>query len=213
MQISSVIVQPVPVNVVDNFTTLRSGNPAMLPLAAAHTAATLALFVESGAVGLIRTFNRRINGWWRVNHLSSQTVGDVAAPQLSPRRHASTLVFVGIERITVTLPHLVMAHAHFSGSNGAFAVLASPSDNTAAPLVFRGAVLLDALEVHQAIALSGMFSAATIDRALAIKFGWGHVNSISSRQVYIKAIGNGMAVPVIAWIGRRIQEVEKNAKC
>lgn len=71
----------------------------------------------------------------------------------------------------------------------------------------------DAFVVHQAVAMACVFPAAISNRAAAILFNIHAPNikrvKVSRKEKSYKALGNSFAVPVINWLGRRIELVDQ----
>ena len=213
MQVRSLVVQWIPVNVVNNLAGLGFGNFAVLPLPAVSTApVSQAVRLQQCCVGSIASFCRCAFDWARLRHVSDRSDHPVAAAHMFAAGEGVDFLHVGIKRVAVTMPHLVVANAHFPSRNRSVAVFASPADCLASPCVIDGPVLFLPLVVHQAQSASGMPSSAAFYVADLIKF-WGcHINSlpfICFPKLYTryKALGNSMAVPVMRFIGQRIADV------
>jgi hypothetical protein len=202
MQITLDIVQWVAVNVVNDLAGLGVGDLPMLPVLAVgrlRASRPKSLCIEGLPVRLVALDRPRI---WRQGHSDFGRGADfVAAPHVFSRRQAINLFRVGVQRIAVSMPHLVVAHAHVSRRNWSVAVQARPANDLPAPSVFSSTVLLNSLVVHQAKAVSSVLPSASFNRAS------GHVGSLPN-YIDVKALGNSWAVPCAAWIGRRIEEVE-----
>lgn len=135
----------------------------------------------------------------RRNHL-------ISAPQVFPRWKATDFLFVGEQRIVVSMPHLIMTDTHIPRSYGAVAIKASATNHPPGPSILRSAVLPHALVVHQTESTRSVFTTATLNRTL--RHAYSFVNTLEHYTRY-KALGNSMAVPCMSWIGERIQAVHE----
>lgn len=207
MKIFSSVIQPVSINVMDDFSRLRSSNLAMLPLltvvpfCAGRPNSLSVKRLTVSAVCFFGACSSRL-GWsqFRIR-------GDfVTSPHVLSWRKTVNFFRVGVERITMSVPHLVVPHTHITSSNWSFAVKALTANNLAAPCVINRAVFFHALVVHQAKTMSGMFAAASFNAAkLHLKPPEIRLSTILTRY---KALGNSWAVNCARWIGERIEAVE-----
>lgn len=200
MQVRSLIVQPVAVNVVDDLAAFGSSNLTVFPLPTPDGARALSLCAKRRAVGAIRFFN-----FWgccrrREFHHPAVLHGDIPAPKLAAGRHRPFLFIVSVQRIAVVAAHLVVAHAKLLCGYRPIAMKAPTPNDLSSPSVLGGAVFTNPLVMHEAVAVRGMFSTATTNRA---RFHGGYPSTL------YKALGNSMAVPVMAWIGRQIDRAIK----
>lgn len=200
MQVFWRVIQPVAINVVDDLTRFRVGDLSVFPLL------SVVPFCPGGSDALrfscllmrpICLF-RRFIAWFGGRQKGCIANNFVSATHVFARRQAADLFLVGVERVTVELPHLVVPHAHFAGSDRSIAVGALPPNNFPAPFVFGCAVLLGAPVVHQAKVMCRMFSSAAINTAKSLVFA-GVVHSvkklvITSCIVRYKAMGNKRAI-------------------
>lgn len=204
MQISSLIVSIVAVNVMDYVARLRVNDLAMFPLSAAP------FFPVSQAerrkrlrVVPVTLFGRRARGLGgrkfcdRADHF-------ITATNMSTVRHCLALALVRIQRVAMLSRHLIVTIAHIQRDGRARAMQASSPDNLPSPSVFRRAVALDALVVHQAKAVCGVLSSTTVNRAKRHKRSRSWLSVYGIWQVFNQALGNSWAVPVVAWIAGRV---------
>jgi len=206
MQVASRIVQRVAVNVVDDLSRLGVRNLSVLPLAPRALATVSQTFgLKVRCVRAVCLFNGRQaradrlqrRGGWR-HHL-------VAAPLVFAGRQAIDFLAVREQGVTVAVPHLVVPNTELARRHRPVAVQAMAPDLFAAPSVFRAPVLLHALVVHEAKAVSCVLSTATFDGAK------NHVRDLQRNcldSIRYKALGNSWAVPCARWIGERIEAVE-----
>lgn len=206
MEIRGIVVGGIQVDVVNDFTLLRLCDFAVFPFAPRSLRAIpQSVVFNQSSVGPAALLNRWIYRWRgfcdRVRHGAYH---QVSAPFVRAAGQAVLLLFVRVKRIAVPVPHLIVPDTQFARRNGPVTVLAGAANDAAGPSVLRGTVPHLALVVHQAKPVGGVSSAASIDGAGAIGSLGCHAGSISR----YKALGNSMAVPVMAWIGRRIDLVE-----
>ena len=211
MKIFSSVIQPVSINVMDDFSRLRSSNLAMLPLLTVvpfFPRLPSSLSIKCLTVSAVCFFGACASrfGWsqFRIR-------GDfVTSPHVLPWRKTVNFLRVGVERITMSMPHLVVPHTHITSGNWSFAVEALTANNLAAPCVINRAVFFHALVVHQAKTVGGMFAATSLNAAkIHSKTPEVRLSRISSRY---KALGNSWAVPCARWIGERIDSAIGGAK-
>lgn len=191
MKVALGIVQPITVNVVDDLTGLGSRDLTMLPLSAASPASIAQLQIALLLLNAmpVRSFNAGICGdrrWYfscRSDHL-------VASSVMLARREAINLLLICEKSITMPTPHLVVAPAHLSGDHRPLTILTGATDNFSSPAIIWRTVLLHALVVHQTIAVSGVFSAASINAANSIFLGWCHLQTISQKIDIYKFLRN-----------------------
>jgi hypothetical protein len=204
MQILGNVVQLVPVNVVDDLTRLGPSDSAMLPLLTVVPFCPRlpsSLSIKCLTVSAVCFFGACASrfGWsqFRIR-------GDfVTSPHVLPWRKTVNFLRVGVERIAMSMPHLVVPHTHITSGNWSFAVEALTPNNLAAPCVINRAVFFHALVVHQAKTVGGMFAATSSNAAkIHSKTPEVMLSRILSRY---KALGNSWAAPVVRWIGERIQ--------
>lgn len=212
MQVKKIVVSRIKVNVMYDLAGFSASKFSMLPLAAAPFAAIAeTMRLDKGGVRPVCLFGGWINGWRRFGDFCDGRHHLVSTPFVFAARKALNLLGIYIKRVSMAMPHLIMASAHFSCGNGAITVFASAANYLSAPAIFRGSVLLNALIVHKAKTICGMLAAATINAARLILKRGSHCIPISlsfPKFYHDKALGNSMAVPVMAHIGRRIQLVE-----
>jgi len=201
MQILGNVVQLVPVNVVDDLSRLRSSNLAMLPLltvvpfCAGRPNSLSVKRLTVSAVCFFCACSSRL-GWsqFRIR-------GDfVTSPHVLSWRKTVNFFRVGVERITMSVPHLVVPHAQVARCDRAVAVEALSAHNLAAPAVLWASVSLHAFVVHQAQPVRCVLSTTTFDGANL----HGNPYLWIANCMYYKALGNSWAVPNVAWIGQRI---------
>lgn len=212
MQVAQVVVERVAVNVVDYLPRLCAGDlPVLLlstrSLAAVTEAVRRGSKLRAVPVGLL---NRGIRNH-RLGVLLDGGNHFVASSHVCARLQALNLLGIGVERIAMSVPHLVVPHAHLSGHHRPVAVLTGSADLFPAPSVVRRAVLLGALVVHQAQAVCSVFATASLNRADAVQGRGSHraTSQITSpNSITNKALGNSMAVNVMRVIGTRIAMVD-----
>ncbi len=191
----------------DYLPLLCPGNFSVNPFPPPSPTATLSLRVKSHTVRPISLFKSWIGCWFWKLKCRALGVGNISTPQLGANRHITDLLLVGVQRISMAAHHLVVPHAHFFCGNRAFTKLASPSNNPAAPFIFGRAMSLYALVVHKAKSIGGVLASAFFNRASSVCFVCSHSHNITNREQKYYVLGNSMAVPCIAWIGRRIEAV------
>jgi hypothetical protein len=134
---------------------------------------------------------------------------------MDARPGSGFLLLVRIQRVAVTLKHLVVAITQLLRDNRTLAVFARSTDDSPTPSVVRTTVPLDALVVHEAEVVSGVLAVAAGDGACSVEFRRSHSLSpipFPGRHYIIaryRALGNGIAVPCLRWIGERIELVER----
>lgn len=166
MQILAHVVEPIAINMMDDLTRRRARNFAVLPSFAVSPRGTRAgaqpLRVKCLPIWAVRSFRGGV-----CRHGICNRSGDdlVSTPHVLARRQSCNFPRIGVQRIAVPVPHLVVTHAHLAGDDGPPAVCALPPNHLPAPAVIRRAMPLDALVVHQAEAVRRMFSAAAINVA------------------------------------------------
>lgn len=155
MKIFSSVIQPVSINVMDDFSRLRSSNLAMLPLLTVVpfcAGCPNSLSVKRLTVSAVCFFGACSS---RLGWSQFRIRGDfVTSPHVLSWRKTVNFFRVGVERITMSVPHLVVPHTHITSSNWSFAVKALTANNLAAPRVINRAVFFHALVVHQAKTMS-----------------------------------------------------------
>src|SRR5262245_46801648 len=196
MQVRPDIVQRLAVDVVDDLAPFRAGDLSVLPIA---TRATRTVTQAARArVGMERTrspLNGRIARRSVVEGSRARRDHAVTAPRVDASGEAINLSMIGVQRVAVKPPHLVVPRAHLTRHHGSHAVAAGTPDDPATPAVIGAPVTLLALVVHQAQAVRRVASAAIRDRA-----------DTHGRFVPYQADGK-------SWISRRIaivHELEAN---
>lgn len=201
MQILGNVVQFVPVNVVDDLTRLGPSDSAMLPLLSVGTFRSVgaqALGVKRLSMCAVRPLSLGVCRDGRSNHGRRRNL--VAAPHVFAGRKARDLLCIGVKRVAVPMPHLVVPHAQVARCDRAVAVEALSAHNLAAPAVLWASVSLHAFVVHQAQPVRCVLSTTTFDGANL----HGNPYLWIANCMYYKALGNSWAVPVVRWIGERI---------
>lgn len=210
MQIKRIVVAGAQIDMVDDLARFGPGDFPVLPLAAASfTAVAEAVRFDESGVRPIRPFGGWIDDRCRFGNFSDRRHHSVSAPLMFAVRKTIDFLGVCVQGIAMTMPHLVMANAHFSRGNRAITVFASAANHLAAPAVLGRTVFLDSLVVHKAKAICSMFPTATINAANLVKNWRRHVIPVSlwlPKLYHDKALGNSMCVNVMAFIGRRIQQ-------
>ncbi len=204
MQVLQLIIQRVPINVVDDLTRFGVRNLAMLPLPAASLGAVAQSLGNKvrrvGSVGFL------CDGQLPANSLKGRGCGRyhlVSAAHVFARRKRFNLLGIGVQGVAVSVPHLVMPNAKFPGGDGPIAVQTCAANFLAAPLVFGRPMLFDSLVVHQTKAMGRMFSTAIFDSAK-----WHYLFPIGCTDFTTsKFLGNVNSVPNVRWIGQRIDAV------
>lgn len=214
MQVLYRVVGWVAVDVVDDVSAFSPRNLSMLPFApgALRSISKSARDVSFGMVSIMLRYG--CVGWCRSRCVCYWTDHDVASmPKVRAVFHAAFFLLVGVCWITVTVPHLVVPPAHFTGNGLALAVSARPPDCPPSPLVIWGSMLLHSLVVHEAKSIRGMFAAASFNAAFFVELVCWHASTFpdllacrvdGNAPGKYKALGNGFAVPVVSWIAGRI---------
>ena len=200
MKVAPVIVALVAINMMYVLSALGSSNNAVFKYPAAAVSPS-ALGVKRYTVRPVTLCRGRSGADIGVYKETSLGLCDISTPDLCAGFGTTDLLFVGIESIAVLPPHEVMTHAHFTRRNWPFAVLAIPAYLLASPSVFWGSVALDALVVHKAEPMSSVLLFTAFNRACF------HAPNVRKNSPKYKALGNSWAVPVVRYIGERIQEV------
>lgn len=200
MKVTPVIVALVAVNMVYVFSALGSSNNSVFKYPAAPVSPST-LCIKRYTVRPVTLCCGRSSSDIGEYKVTTNGLGYVTAPKLRPWLHSSSLATVCKECITVLPPHLVVTHTHFTSGNRAFAVLAIPSDLLSSPSVLSGSVALDTLVVHKAEPVSSVLLFTAFNRACF------HAPNVRKNGPRYKALGNSWAVPVVTWIGRRIELV------
>ncbi len=215
MQVSNAVIRGIPIDVMDDLSRLRPGDLPVLPLPAAPLRSVAQPHPPPRSrVTAVRLLDAWINRRFCRRHVRRRADHAVPASKVFSGREAVALLLVGVERIAVTVPHLVVALAHLAGCRWTLAKLTGPTYYGTSPSVFRRAMPLDALVMHEAVVVRCVLPFAPIDRAELVELRRGHSDSpvgVGDRSLTIaryKALGNSMAVPVMAWIGERIADVE-----
>lgn len=202
MQISSLVVSGIKVDMVDDLARFGTRHLTMLPLpssalrSVAQSVCNKRLFVWA-----IRSFRLRCRGLCN-GHFCDWALHQISSSVMMAGRKAMNLFLIGVERIVVSVPHLIMPHAHIARCDWAGAIQASPSHNLATPSVLRRPVPLLAFVMHKTEAVCGVLSCASVYYANPIEFWRCHAVSFGSRLVQYKTYGNSMAE--VIWLGRRI---------
>lgn len=206
MEIRGIVVGGIQVDVVNDFTLLRLCDFAVFPFAPRSLRAIpKAMVLNQRGMGPVAFLDDCICGWRgfcdRVRH---RAYHQVAAPLVRAARQAVLLLFVRVKRVTVPMPHLIVPDAHLARRDRAVAVFTGAANDAAGPPIFGRTMPHLTLVVHQTKTVCSVPPATSVDGAKAIVFLGCHAGSISR----YKALGNSMAVPVMAWIGKRIAMVE-----
>ena len=205
MKVRSFIVPIFSVNVVDDLSWLSADDFPVFPFAAAalRPVAKTERFKILGerAVGFFHACASDRNG---NREFGNGTDHFVITSDVRAVGHILVLTLVGVEWIAMFLFHLIVAIAHIPRDGGALAMDARSANDLSTPSVFRRAVALDALVMHQAEAVRGVFSSATLNRAKRHEHSRFWLNVYSSWEAPNQALGNSWAVPVVAWITRRL---------
>lgn len=168
VKIINLVIERVSINVVDYLSSLGASYFSVLPLASVPIRAiTKPVTVKAYPVMAVGLFMLR-SRWVRFRHFCNWRYHHVSPARMSARFQAINLPFIGVERIPMLSPHLIMSHAHFPSGDRSVAVLAGSPDDDSSPPVIRRPVLLHSLVVHQAKAMSGMFSAASFNFANSV---------------------------------------------
>lgn len=206
MQIKNFVVRRIEVDMVNDIALHGTRNLAVKPRPSSPATVAESMILYGGRVRFIGFYNRWVNF-----RNSFREVGNGAecpilpAPDRFSVRQSAILFLVSVKGVSVSLPHLVMAVAHFTSRSRAFAILALAANYLAAPLIPRVAVFHESLVVHEAKSVPCVTSGAFIYRADSIGFMGRH--SISNYST-VKALGNSMAVPCMKWLAERIQIVD-----
>lgn len=211
MKVSNLVVQAVAIDVMHDLPRLCARNLPMLPLSTlAHSAVSKPMRrgVERGRMPMGLFDGGVCNICLGVfpdgrNHL-------VTSPHMLPMGKIVNLFGVRKQRVTVPVPHLIMAHTEFSGDNWSVAVRARPTHLFTAPSIVCRAVSFGALVMHQTKPIGRVLSATAIYRANSSKWFNCHCKSLRFQFPIIytyKAIGN-----VMRWIGQRIDIMGKLIK-
>lgn len=202
IKVAPVIVALVAINMMYVFSALGSSNNAVFKYPAAP-ASPSALGVKRYTMRPVALCRGRSGADIGEYKMTANRLGYVPAPKLRPWLHSSGLATVRKACIAVLPPHLVVTHAHFTSGNRAFAVLAIPSDLLSSPSVLSGSVTLDPLVVHKAEPMSSVLLFTPFNRACF------HALNVRKNGPRYKALGNSWAVPVVRWIGERIELVNE----
>ena len=212
MQIRSLIVTIVAVDVMNDLSNLGIHDFAVFPF----TAASLGPIakperLERVGVGSVGFFYARAGGWDRDREFSNWTDHFVISAKVRSVWKTLSLAFIGIKWVAVFAVHLIMPKAHALGDGLALAMQAWSPDNLPAPSVFRRAVALHALIVHQTKAVCSVLSSATFNRAKRHKRSHLLLSGYGSWEASNQALGNSWAVPCVAWIARRLTDALRSA--
>ena len=204
MQVRPNIIQRVKVYVMNNLARLGPCNPSMLKVSATtlRPISQAVVPLGQGRVGASRPFSLFIGVFGQCQRNGDRCNHAVSAPNVNAVWRGGFLPLVGIKRVSVAVQHLVVTVAKFFRYCRPIAVCARTTDNLAAPSILCRSVPLDSLVVHEAEAVSGMSPVASLDAANARSSVLSHLWIVSgSGEVF------SMAVPVIRWLGRRIEMV------
>lgn len=205
MQVLNRVVRRVAVDMVNDLALLGASNAAMLPFAPpAVTPQSLPLEMLCGvAVGLFDSGVSRN----RQPGLAGLSDHPVTPAHVKAVRQAIDLGLISEQRVAVLAIHLVVTPAHFFGDDRALAMLAGAADNLPAPAVIWGAMLFEALVVHQTKTVGGVFAVA------AVYLTGSHTTENITCPLFCKhkALGNSWAVPCGAWILDRLSTRLKGA--
>lgn len=166
MQVSQLIIQRVPINVVDDLTWFCIRNLAMLPVFSVsrlNAWSAKSLSVNGAAMRLVR-FLGHGSCRYGCNKTGNRASYFVPAPHVLARWKTCDLLCVSKQRVTMPMPHLVMPHTKVSSGDRAVAMFTRPTYVFAAPFVLGCSILLNTFVVHQTKAMRGMLSAAILDR-------------------------------------------------
>jgi hypothetical protein len=200
MEVSGVVVEPVAIDVVNDFAAFRPGDTAVLPFTATRPIPALPLRCSHRSMVCARaSCDRRGCCRRRRREVGAWDNRDVPALEAGADRHPAEFLLVSEQGVSVAVPHLVVPEAKVPGGHRASAVTTCSAHDLASPSVLGRAMLLDSLVVHQAPAVRRVSPPAPIDRT--------ELHSVYSTALD-KALGNSMAVPVVRWIGKRIALVD-----
>lgn len=195
MQILGNVVQLVPVNVVDDRTRLGPSDSAMRPLlsvGAFRSVGAQALGVKRLSMCAVRLLSLGVCRDGRSHHGRRRNL--VAAPHVFAGRKARDLLRIGVKRVAVPMPHLVVPHAQVARC-----------DRAVGPQPCRPSGTLGFRVASCVCRASGTARAL---RAFDHNLRWCKPSWQSlfvDCQLYYKALGNSWAAPVVRWIGERIQ--------
>lgn len=210
MKILRRIIGRVHVNVVDDLTLHGGGNLSVLPLAPGSLQA-VTQSLPFRRVRPVRLLGPRVRRYSR-RHGRNGTLHQIPAALVETVTQAPFLARVGIERVAVTVPHLIVALAHTPRDRRTITMVAGTPDDLPAPPIFRRAVPGHALVVHQAIPVRSVLPPAFRDAASPVQFRRSHGGIPLQRRrgsISYKALGNSMAVPVLRDLITRIADVDR----
>jgi hypothetical protein len=203
MQVSRIVVARIAVDMVDDLAGLGSCDLPMLPFASGPLGTVPQALRALGQPGMspVRLLGHNARRISSRCHRRNRAHHPIAAPQVRSVWHPGNLSLVGVERVAVAAEHLVVPVAQVAGNRGPVAMQAWAAHDLSAPSVLRRAMPLHSLVVHEAQAVCGMFSTASLNRASP------HSRVFAHAPLY--SLGNSMAVNCMAWIGERIALMEE----
>jgi hypothetical protein len=212
VKIFSRIIKPVTVDMVNYFPGLGPGDFTMFPLSAVSlTAITQAMRSRSKRSHiLVRFFNSGVRRLC-ARHVSDRGNHTITTAIVLARRKATDFQVVRMQWVAMSMPHLVMPHAHFTRGHRPIAVQAGSSNHLAAPTIIRRAMSFLALVMHEAKTMRSMLAVTSVNRAFSICRVSGHQYSSFLLPLFYlryKALGNSMAIPPMRWLGQRIAMVD-----
>jgi hypothetical protein len=203
MQVFPLVINLIPINVVDDLTGFRARNLPVLPL---PTGALRPVAQPKVSRGLLHTMTlaalhrcARSYGNWNLCDRGNHAVSSSHVLAIGK---AINFLLVCKQWIAVVSPHLVVTPAHFPCDSGPFAVRAGSANHFPSPSVVRGAMLLHSLVVHQAKAIGSVLSLAAINAARTVLFWWCHGDGLP--QGFAGFNLTGSIIP-----GQRIAEVDQ----
>lgn len=184
MQISTLIICGIKINVVNNFSRLSLSDLSMFPLTA-RAFRSISQFVIGASeffmqfISALRRFARRV---CQLNYFGSRTNHLVASPQVCAARKSANLFSVSIKRIAMSIQHLIMAIAQLFCNRWAITVQARPANDSSAPSVVSRSMFLDALVVHKAQSVCRVLSSASFNLADSFRGVFSHSSIISGNR-------------------------------
>lgn len=213
MQVKKVVVRRVKVNVMHDLARLCASELPMFPLTSIPLAAIAKpMRLDESRMRSVCLFDGWSDGWRCLSDLRNRRHHPVSTPFVFTARKTLDLLRIDVERVSMPMPHLVVAGAHFPCGDRAITVLARAANYLSAPTILGRSVFLDPFVVHQAKTIRGVLSTATGNAANLVENWRRHSNPASlwlPKRYHDKALGNSMAIPPMRWIGERIQSVDE----
>lgn len=202
MQVSSLVVERIKINVMDDLATLCSGNLAVFPFPAGSLRSVSQAVIRPGQSFMksVSAFNRCISTGGERENLGNRTDHFVSPSHVRSVGGTTDLLLVRVQRVSVSLEHLIVAIAKFLRHRRTFAMSACATDHSAAPTVISSSVTPHSFVVHEAKSVRCVCPPASVDRATAIGDMISHRHIVSGNREVNKA------VPVVRWIGERIEK-------